>query len=159
MDVEDLYRRYGHVLLRRCWALLGRREDALDALQETFARTLRYRWSFRDDRRPLPWLYQIATRVCFDLRRQRARGAPEGAALSAPAGIDPERAATLAELLARCDALTREIVLAYHMERMSMDEIAALVGRSRKTVGKKLARFQAETGTRPRDAPVEENAP
>ncbi len=145
-DVEDLYRRYGHVVFRRCRALLGQKEEAEDAMQEVFIRALKYGRGFRRGKEPLPWLLTIATRLCFDRRRLRARNVGLKAdAVAAPPGLTPEQRALLLQHLEKFDSLTREIVLCYHLEEMTMEEISAHVGRSRKTVGKRLARFKKES--------------
>ncbi|MBN2499004.1 MAG: sigma-70 family RNA polymerase sigma factor [Deltaproteobacteria bacterium] len=144
LDVEELYRRYGQVVFRRCRVLLGKEDQAMDAMQDVFIRAIRYGRSFQAERRPLPWLFQIANRVCFDRRRRMQREPVcETESLAALPGVDPERLAEVLRLLDGCDRLTREIALAYHVEEMSMEEVAEHVGRSRKTVGKRLARFGA----------------
>jgi DNA-directed RNA polymerase specialized sigma24 family protein len=60
-------------------------------------------------------------------------------------GLDPEKKTAVLRFLEKFDHLTREIVLSYYLEEMTMEEISAHVGRSRKTVGKKLARFQKQS--------------
>jgi RNA polymerase sigma-70 factor (ECF subfamily) len=142
-DVEDLYKRYGHVVFRRCRALLGREEEAMDAMQEVFIRALKYGRGFRPGKKPLPWLFGIATRICFDRYRLQARYGPlDDQRLGAARGLDPEQKALLLTHLEKFDPLTTEIVLCYHLEEMTMEEISAHVGRSRKTVGKRLDRFR-----------------
>jgi RNA polymerase sigma factor (sigma-70 family) len=142
-DVDDLYRRYAHVIFRRCRALLGREEEAMDAMQEVFMRALKYGRGFRRGKKPLPWLFGIANRVCFDRRRLLVRrGTLRAENVEAATGLDAEQRAFILQHLERFDSLTREIVLCYHLEEMTMEEISVHVKRSRKTVGKKLAQFQ-----------------
>ncbi len=43
LDVESLYKKYGPMVLRRCRSLLLDEEQALDAMQETFVKLIRYR--------------------------------------------------------------------------------------------------------------------
>jgi len=141
--VDDLYRRYAHVIFRRCRALLDREEEAIDAMQEVFIRALKYGRSFRRDKKPLPWLFGIANRVCFDRRRMLMRQGPlREENVEAATGLDAEQKTFILRHLEKFDSLTREIVLCYHLEEMTMEEISAHVGRSRKTVGKRIARFQ-----------------
>jgi RNA polymerase sigma factor (sigma-70 family) len=141
--VEELYKRYGHVIFRRCRSLLGREEEAMDAMQEVFIRALKYGRGFRPEKKPLPWLFTIATRVCFDrYRNLKRREGEETITFEVFGTLDPEQKTAVADFLRKFDRLTQEIVLLYHLEEMSTEEIAAHVGRSRKTVGKKLARFQ-----------------
>jgi len=142
-DVEELYRRYGHVVFRRCRALLRDEEEAMDAMQTVFIRALRYGGGFRAGRNPLPWLLTIATRVSFDRRRKAGREICVALdEVAGDSGLDQEQRTALLMRLQRLDPLTREIVLAYYLEEMSMEETAAHVGRSRKTVSKRLARFR-----------------
>src|SRR4051812_771146 len=58
---------------RHCARLLRSPADAEDALQETFLRAWRALHTCRSS--PRPWLYRIATNVCFDLLAAR-RTAP-----------------------------------------------------------------------------------
>ena len=43
LNIESLYRKYGPMVLRRCRSLLLDEEQALDAMQETFVKLIRYR--------------------------------------------------------------------------------------------------------------------
>jgi len=56
---------------RHCAQLLRSPADAEDALQETFLRAWRSLHTCRAA--PRPWLYRIATNVCFDLLAARRR--------------------------------------------------------------------------------------
>ncbi len=59
-----LVRRHQQLVFRVCMRILGHRQDAEDATQETFSRVAKYldRW---DSRRPLePWLIAIAGNRC-----------------------------------------------------------------------------------------------
>jgi RNA polymerase sigma-70 factor, ECF subfamily len=65
--------RHRDELDRHCARLLRSPADAEDALQETFLRAWRALHTCRSS--PRPWLYRIATNVCFDLLAAR-RTAP-----------------------------------------------------------------------------------
>jgi RNA polymerase sigma factor (sigma-70 family) len=56
---------------RHCARLLRSPADAEDALQETFLRAWRSLHTCRSS--PRPWLYRIATNVCFDLLTARRK--------------------------------------------------------------------------------------
>jgi len=72
IDVEDLYRRYGPMVLRRCRGMLRDEDLAADAMQETFVQVLRHRSSL-NARYPSSLLYRIATNTCLNAMRSRRR--------------------------------------------------------------------------------------
>lgn len=71
-DVENLYRRYAPMVLRRCRHMLRDEEMAADAMQETFVQVLRHT-STLDARYPSSLLYRIATNTCLNALRSRRR--------------------------------------------------------------------------------------
>lgn len=76
---EEIYERYRSQLQAHCRRLLGSKEDAEDAVQETFLRAWRFRDTRRADTSVKNWLYRIATNVCLDGldRRKRRRRTAE----------------------------------------------------------------------------------
>lgn len=71
-DDLDHYRRELHV---HCYRLLASYDEAEDAVQETFLRAWRSRETF-EGIHLRAWLYKIATNVCMDVIRAKARRAP-----------------------------------------------------------------------------------
>lgn len=72
VELEEMYRCYGPMVLRRCRRLLRDEDSAADAMQETFVRVLRRGESLRP-RYPSSLLYRIATNVCLNQIRSRRR--------------------------------------------------------------------------------------
>jgi RNA polymerase sigma-70 factor (TIGR02960 family) len=68
------HRRELHV---HCYRMLASFEEAEDAVQETFLRAWRSRESFDGSSLLRAWLYRIATNVCLDVTRSRARRVTE----------------------------------------------------------------------------------
>jgi RNA polymerase sigma-70 factor, ECF subfamily len=144
---RDLYARHGAMVLRRARTLLGDEEAAWDALQEVFVRALRNRRAFRRESSPTTWLYRITTNYCFNLLRDAGRrdGKLRGLAPAALAGGDrspPDVRLAVSEILARLPDELCEIAVYHHVDRMSHDEIAAVMGVSRRTIGNRLKEFQ-----------------
>jgi RNA polymerase sigma-70 factor (ECF subfamily) len=85
-------------LARHCAQLLRSPADAEDAVQETFLRAWRSLHTCRSS--PRPWLFRIATNVCFDLLAAR-RSAPLAVErvpeAAAPAEHEPEAVAIAGE--------------------------------------------------------------
>ena len=76
MDVDELYRRYGPMVIRRCRRILWDEEEARDAAQDVFVQLLMKQKHLRDDA-PSSLLYRMATNLCLnrirdDRRRQTA---------------------------------------------------------------------------------------
>lgn len=147
-DVERLYRTYGPSVYRRARAILGEEQAARDAMQEVFIRALKAGEAFRGDASPTTWLYRVTTNHCLNLLRDAKRRAellrehlPAGEAARDP-GMEGRM--TVAQVLARVPEELREVAVYYYVDQMSHDEIAALIGVSRRTVGNRLEAFRAQ---------------
>ena len=71
-DFAALTERHRHELHVHCYRMLASYEEAEDAVQETLLRAWGGRQAF-DGSGLRPWLYRIATNVCVDVSRRRAR--------------------------------------------------------------------------------------
>jgi RNA polymerase sigma-70 factor (ECF subfamily) len=72
LDIQEVYRRYGPLVLRRAERFLNR-EDAEEVVHDAFMKLIESPMRFRGDSTPATWLYQVATRLCIDRLRRRAR--------------------------------------------------------------------------------------
>lgn len=71
--MNDVYRRYGRVVYAVAYHVLGTRDLAEEAVQETFLRAWRAAASFDSSKDFGPWLATIARRVSIDLHRRDRR--------------------------------------------------------------------------------------
>src|SRR5215510_5191213 len=74
------------------WRVLGNRDDAQDAAQETFLRAFKYLGRFRIGEDFSAWLYRIAINACRDFSRRRLR---ERHSISLDATLEARDAASL----------------------------------------------------------------
>ncbi|MDH4197629.1 MAG: RNA polymerase sigma factor [Candidatus Aminicenantes bacterium] len=71
-----LYDRYGQPLLRSAFRILGRREEAEDAVQDTFLKLYRHIGNFKTGSRFSTYLFRILINTCTDILRKREAGHP-----------------------------------------------------------------------------------
>lgn len=156
--LRELYTRYGGSVYGRCAYILGDRTKAEDAMQDVFAKALGHWSDFRNDASPLTWLTRIATHHCLNLlraerapwhrrfaRETRARGEGHGGAQ-----LFEDRDAAR-KLLEKLDVETQQAAIHYFVDEMTLDEVAAAIGRSVPTVRKRLAAVAAMAGQHLRD--------
>jgi RNA polymerase sigma-70 factor (ECF subfamily) len=144
VDAAELFEAYGPALFRRCQQLLGSDEAADDAVQEVFLRTLEKAAGFRGDSSPLTWLYAIATTHCLQQLRNARTRARKLALLESPR-VDPatpEERILWLRLLEQLDPKVQLVALLRHVDEMTLEEVAEVVGLSRKTVARRLAAFE-----------------
>lgn len=146
----ESYNRYGPALLRKAERMLQDRDEAKDVVQGLFLDLLQ-----RPGTPPeLPYLYRAVTHRCLnhlrDRRHQIQLLANTDQALRGLARtrlddrvVDRQLLTSLAE---RIDAQAWEILVYYFVDDMTQDEIAALIGTSRKTVVRRLAAIRAQAG-------------
>ena len=137
---------FGPALVRKAERLLRSREDAIDVVHALFA-DLIPTWTPAVD---LPYLYRAVTNRCLNLVRDRgtrARLLAREPIAAAPVGrvrLDDEIVGLglIAALAERLDDAHLQVLVCRFVDDMTQDEIAAQLGVSRKTVGKRLDRIR-----------------
>jgi RNA polymerase sigma-70 factor (ECF subfamily) len=170
---DTLVRRYEKQLYNTAYRLTGSYDDASDLAQEAFVRAWNNLRSFRGDASFSTWLYRIVTNVFLDERkRRRARpqrsleevlGSDENPLTrqfedTAPSPQDRveegERWQILQRAIADLPAPQRVMVVLYHTENRSYEEIAQIMGLPMGTVKSRLNR--ARLALKNKLAPVAE---
>ena len=146
LDIDELYRRYGPLVLRRIRGFYRDPAEAEDVLQEVFVRVMENMDSFRGASRPSTWLYSVTTRHCLNrLRNSKRRrelldehGADFGWSAVSAEAAQPSQL-LLKQVWRELDAELLEFAVYYEVDGMSHSQIAELTGVSRRTVGNRLA--------------------
>ncbi len=128
--------------------MLRSREDAVDVVHAVFVDLLP-RWSHDVD---LPYLYRAITNRCLNVVRDRGTRARllerelQAAAPVARVRLDDEIVGLrlIAALADRLDEAHLEVLVCRFVDDMTQEEIAAQLGVSRKTIGKRLDRIRGE---------------
>lgn len=152
-EVTRLYRMYGPVIYARCRSLLRDDGEAEDATQETFVRVHRHLDRLPPSRAVLYWIHRVATNYCLNHLRNRrhalrtlsieavGEGAAGGSEVS---GGSEERLGDrdlAARLVDRAHPKVKPVAWLYHVDGFEQEEVARLLGISRRTVAARLATF------------------
>jgi RNA polymerase sigma-70 factor, ECF subfamily len=146
--LSQLYRTYGSVIYDRCRSMLEDAAEAEDATHETFLRLQRHLHHLPGPQEVVFWIYRVATNYCLNEIRNRKRRAAPSAILPEPAAAldsDPERPIAdrqlARQLIDRAPAKVRAVAWLYHLDGLEQQEVARVLGLSRRTVTTRLADF------------------
>lgn len=137
-ELAELYRSFAHVVLRRAERMLGTRAEAEDVLHDLFVRLHERPAELERMSEPAAFIYGATTHACLNrLRDGRTR-----ARLLAERGHDGRMSAQpegevrvlLHEALTKLPEDLQAIAIYYYLDRMTQEEIAEIVGCSRRTV-------------------------
>jgi RNA polymerase sigma-70 factor, ECF subfamily len=129
----------GHAL-----AIIGVREDALDAVQEAFLDAFQALGSFDQERQFYPWLYAILRNRCFKLLASRKRlevsslGEIHTEILAPTSSLSPEELMALERALLALSPEDRELITLKHLDGLSYRELAERLGIAEGTVMSRL---------------------
>lgn len=142
LDVEGLYRRYGPMVLRRCQRLLGRADEAEDAMQDVFVSALERRAELQGTY-PSSLLWRMATNHCLNrIRSRRVRSEESGDdVLLSIAAVDDREFETrnvLDRLFGSSRESTRVMAVLHWVDGMTLEEVARETGLSVSGVRKRL---------------------
>ena len=154
---RELVERYQRKIAALALGILRSQEDALDTVQETFAKAYQNLGRFKGDAAFYTWLYRIAVNLCVDYQRREAKKplAPfgvddrsDGPPLALPQGPRPDQPferARDAEIADRVRAAMREltpehraVILLREVEGLSYAEISQVLDCPKGTVMSRL---------------------
>jgi len=149
MDIDQLYRQYGPMVMRRCRQLLRDEDQALDATQDVFVRLIERRDHLRADY-PSSLLYRIATNICLNRIRdaKNRKTSTDQKLLEQIADLDDaegqiEARSVLARLFGLERETTRTMAVLHYVDGMTLEEVAGEVGMSVSGVRKRLRGLRA----------------
>ena len=152
-QVEEAYRRYFPIIVRKSGRMLRDTSNAQDLAQETFLRLWRSRLDVRDAAATTAWLYKTCTRLALDRLRSAERPVEASAeltdAIASPDASAEERShhrALLAELLVKFPQGEIEAAVLSRVDGLNHQEIGEVLGISERSVRRLLARIDARIG-------------
>jgi len=158
LPFEILVRRYEREIAAFAQKLLRNRDDADEALQETFLRVWRSRQSYRKGSAFRPYLYAVTRNVIKDRLKVNATRTDSQKRLSVPetalpdSGESAERIEALQRALSELPELERTVLVLAKFQRLSYREIAQATGLDPKAVEYRLRKALDELTARCRGA-------
>ena len=131
--LTDAYNNFSAAIHSYAFRVLGNQEDADDVTQETFIKVYYRLTQLRDAARLRPWLYKIATNLCMDQLRKRARTRKIfGLSVSLEAGSSDSEYTNGSEVAqpgstAAIDGVAERDVIARVLQRMAPKYAACLI--------------------------------
>ncbi|MEO8704002.1 MAG: sigma-70 family RNA polymerase sigma factor [Kofleriaceae bacterium] len=148
LDVEALYRTYGHSVLRRARQILASDDEAGEVLQEIFVGLVARPQQFAARSAASTFLYAVTTHACLARlrdRRNRSRLLDEHVK-PWTTDVDPCRVDTgtiVRDALAQLPDDEARAAVYYHLDGMTHAEIAEVLECSRRHVGDLLERVES----------------
>lgn len=148
LDIEAAYRAHGHLVLRRAKALLGDESEAQEVLQEVFITLLREPEVYGGRAAMTTWLYRVTTNMCLnrmrnDKTRQRLLDEHVAPAVHEAHQESADTLAAARQFLDRMPEDLARVTIFYSVDGMTHQEIAEVMGCSRRQVGNLLERARA----------------
>lgn len=145
MDIETLYERYAPSIQRRAYSMLRNEAEAHDAVQDVFEIVLRKAGQFEGRSALMTWVYSVTTNHCLNRIRDRTRRREllddHRDLLQPPDEDEPGAQLLVRNLLARVPKSLATVAVYYYFDELTHEEIADLLGVSRRKVGYQLERF------------------
>lgn len=137
-SIRSMYDLYSNDIFRYAWSLVGDSSEAHDVVQEVFLRAYRSLNHFRYDASAKTWLMTIARNYIFDILRKKKTEQKYRTEGDIPYVIDSESPVELVmeveEALAQLSDEYREVVILRHIENLSVQHTAKILGWSEKKV-------------------------
>jgi RNA polymerase sigma-70 factor, ECF subfamily len=156
--IDALYRSHAPRAFRRACRLLGTDADAYEVVHDVFLSLFERPEQFRGESSMSTFLYRAVTHACLNRIRNRdnrerllREHVASGAALL-PQGSQPEQLAALRSALARVPEPLAQVAVYYYMDELTHEDIARILGCSRRHVGNLLERLAAWTSAQQEEA-------
>ncbi len=135
--IKDLIDKYGVMLFRICYCILCHRDDAEDALQETFLKYLTKAPEFKDAEHEKAWLIKVATNISKNMVLLRKKRKTVDIDELNSIGIEDEDSQVFESIMA-LPVKYKIVMNLYYIEGYQSKEISKIIGVSPETVRKRL---------------------
>jgi RNA polymerase sigma-70 factor (ECF subfamily) len=146
----ELVRRHERRLYNLAFRMLGRAEDASDAVQDAFLSCFRRIETFRGDALFSTWMHRITVNACYDSLRRRVPEPVDPISLpESPTGDLADRAVAEVDVHRALQAIPAEFraaLVLHDLLDVPVDEVAGILGIPAGTVKSRLHRARVHLG-------------
>jgi RNA polymerase sigma-70 factor (ECF subfamily) len=156
---RHIVERYQRQAVAHAAAIVGNRDDAMDAAQEAFIDAFKAINRFDEELRFYPWFYVLLRNRCYKLiagRKRHEADSLEETLIIAPQSGAAEEAISLEMALMELEAEDRELIALKHLDGLSCEELSrrlqipegtvmSRLYHARKRLAEKLARRSTKT--------------
>ncbi len=155
---RQIYERYEQPLLRTAFRMLGRRQEAEDAVQDTFLKLYRGIGGFRSGSNFSTYLFRILINACTDMKRKRGSTVFEDMdAERIPSRTAAESGACLSQVVDRLPERMKECFVLNAVEEFTLQEVADMLKINIGSVKASVHRARKKLRTWLEAAPLENN--
>ncbi len=135
--IKVLVDKYSNMIFRICYGVLCNRDDAEDALQDTFLKYLTKAPEFQDDEHEKAWLIRVATNISKNMSIVRYRRKTIGADELVDVGVTNEDRYVF-EAISELPVKFKIVMMLYYIEGYSVKEVSKIISVSEDAVRKRL---------------------
>ena len=135
--IEYAVKKYSQMLFRICYSILGNKQDAEDALQETFLRYMLKAPLFKDSEHEKAWLIKVATNISKNMVLLRKRRKTVDLDELNSIGIEDEDSQVF-EAIMSLPVKYKIVMTLFYIEGYDSKEVAKIIGISPEAVRKRM---------------------
>ena len=135
--IKMLVDKYSNMIFRICYGVLCNRDDAEDALQDTFLKYLTKAPDFQSDEHEKAWLIRVATNVSKNMSIVRYRRKSFDADELVDVGVTTEDRYVF-EAISELPVKLKIVMMLYYIEGYSVKEVSKIISASEDAVRKRL---------------------
>lgn len=135
--IKILVDKYSNMIFRICYGVLCNRDDAEDALQDTFLKYLTKAPDFQNDEHEKAWLIRVATNISKNMSIVRYRRKTFDADELVDMGVTDEDRYVF-EAISELPVKFKIVMMLYYIEGYSVKEVSNLISVSEDAVRKRL---------------------
>ncbi len=135
--IKVLVDKYSNMIFRICYGVLCNRDDAEDALQDTFLKYLTKAPEFQDDEHEKAWIIRVATNVSKNMSIVRHRRKNIDIDELVDIGVTNEDRYVF-EAISELPVKFKIVMMLYYIEGYSVKEVSKIISVSEDAVRKRL---------------------